>query len=706
MRVVVSDRRKRSAVGLLGPPAIAGSIVVLLLFAAHRVAVTLPATTASILLPFARLFDIALLLGALLLAHAAGTRLLRAFGLASGTAEGAAFAMGLGLGIGGYCSLALGLIGLYRPLVLLGGIAVAAIALRHELALSTTDLAALLKRANQARMAATLGIPAIITLVGLAGFVVLLAALTPPHHWDPLAYHLTSPQRFLQTGRLAPIPGIEFSNLPLTTELLYGIGLAAGSEVFGQLLHGAYAVITGLALWGMTRRYFDGTTAWLALALFCTTPLVLVWARVANNDLTLGCFVTLAVAAALRATPEAVARAAGETRGIALRWLGLAGVFAGLALGSKYQAVYALAPLGCALVFDSYRAALVQGRHRPALVAAVRHAAIFGGVVALVASPWYIKNWLWLGNPVWPTLWGGRDFGPLASDITRDFLRDRVLSPRTPLGYLLLPLQAYLIGDYEQPHVILNPLYLLAPFFLALRQLWRREIWYALIVSGGFSVAFTTGVQELRYLLAVCPLIALITAAGLRVAWERRAWRRPIVAALGCCALLSLGLVALHVGSDRPINYLLGRESHDTYLQRSITVGASYRATNRLAELLQPGDRAIFMHEAQIFYMPQDRAIQEAIRPDHLNLQLLLLSETYREPGAMLAALQGEGIDYLLVNDANIRSWLLSDPNGRLARGKAALDGLAPMLEMIHREGTDERPRITIYRVPAGASGR
>ena len=39
----------------------------------------------------------------------------------------------------------------------------------------------------------------------------------------------------------------------------------------------------------------------------------------------------------------------------------------------------------------------------------------------------------------------------------------------------LLPLRAYTIGSYEQPHAILNPLFLLCPAILLLRGRWGRD---------------------------------------------------------------------------------------------------------------------------------------------------------------------------------------------------------------------------------------
>lgn len=677
-----------------------GGVLLLLLFLAHRAIATAPLTATSGLMPFARLFDLVLLAGTLLLAHAAGAALMRALGLTVARVEGAAFALALGLGVGAYLALVLGLVGLYRDPVLLGGVALAAILLRRELGRSLGLWRALGAEGFAALRTAPRGVPIIVILAGLTVGLTALASLTPPHHWDPLSYHLTSPLWFLRTGWVTPIAGIEFSNVPLATELLYGVGLAAGSDIFGQLLHGGYGFIAALGVWGLVRRYHDRVAAWLALALFLTTPLVFIWARVADNDLTFACFTLCAVAAALRVEHGVTLSA--ESR----RWLILSGVFVGLALATKYQALYIAAPLGLLLFLDSWRArARSIGWGWRSLRGALGVAICFGLAAAIVALPWYLKNVWFFGNPIYPTVFGGRGFSPLAVSITADVLRDRVLSPRTPLGLLLLPLRAYTTGSYEQPHAILTPLFLLTPLVLFLRGCWRREVWYALIVSGGFLVGFIAGVQELRYLLTITPLLCVLTAYVLRAAWERRRLRLPVLATLILTALISFGMVGLFVGSDRPVAVVLGQESRDSYLRQNLAYGASHRALTFLATQLQPGERAIFMHEAQIFYQPPTLVPGEVVIPDHINLQPMLLAETYGgDPAAMLRALQEDGIDYVLVNEANIRSWQKSDPRGRLTSGKAAFERLTPMLEPIYRDGTAERPSIIIYRVPSGAA--
>lgn len=640
---------------------------------------SLSPTTASPLAPLLRLADIALVGLALVLAGSLGKPLLRALRLETAGAERTALAVGLGLGAWALGCVLLGLISLYRPPVLL------ALALLNA-ALGWSDLRSLpgdLRRIGGevlgAFRAAPRGTGGFVTLVALACFAALLGALTPPHHFDALAYHLAAPQRFLATGRIAPLPDVLFGNLPLGVELLFGVGLAFGSDIFAQVLHLAFGGLTALALWALARRYFDRATAWLACGIFLATPLVIVWSRVANVDLPLACFLLLALLAILRAGERGLAATD------AWRWALLAGLFSGTALATKYQALFAVPLIGILVTVEALR-------NRAGTRAVLLRSAAFWLATLAVAAPWYAKNWIVLGNPIWPLFVGGRDFDALAVELTDYFSQGMTISPRTPLGYLLLPIMAYLRGSIEQRFVILSPLFILAIGVAFLPR--RRAVIYPLLVSAALAIGWSQGFQELRYLLPICAPLSLATAVTLRAFANRGAARRLTFAGLYLSALITLTLTALHVGADRPLAITLGQQSRDAYLRESITTGATYRATQFLGGQLRDGDRVRFFNDAQVYYLPY------RTEPDHLDLALIALMERHPQPEQALRALQDDGIAYLLVNEANIRYRARFDPDDRLSSAKARFDQLAPILEEIYRDGPADRPRIVIYRVP------
>ena len=112
-------------------------------------------------------------------------------------------------------------------------------------------------------------------------------------------------------------------------------------------------------------------------------------------------------------------------------------------------------------------------------------------------------------------------------------------------------------------------------------------------------------------------------------------------------------------------------------------------------ELSALGDSAAL--EAALTADPDDHQAR-------FDLALIALMEAHPAPDDALAALRAAGVDYLLVNEGNIRYRLRFDPDGRLRQAQAAFARLTPLLEPIYSDGPENKPSIVIYRIPAGAA--
>src|SRR5205085_5740644 len=91
----------------------------------------------------------------------------------------------------------------------------------------------------------------------------------------------------------------------------------------------------------------------------------------------------------LMITAAALALARGLRPEAERRWLVLAAIFLGVACGTKYTALIFALAMAAALVFGLRRRAL-----GPLLQ--------LGAIVALVGGYWYLRGYLYSGNPVWP----------------------------------------------------------------------------------------------------------------------------------------------------------------------------------------------------------------------------------------------------------------------------------------------------------------
>jgi hypothetical protein len=212
---------------------------------------------------------------------------------------------------------------------------------------------------------------------------------------DSLWYHATFAARFVESGRLTELHDTGLSDLatPLHTFLPHNgslvqaiVMLPFDSDLLSPLLNLAWAGLALLAAWCLGRRYGVGALLVLATIMLLGVPIIAGSqpGQAANDVATLGLF--LAAVALLFEGELAPAPTA------------LAGVAAGLALGSKLTVVAPLALLTLGVVVVAFRS-----RRRTAAIWWCVMLALFGGY-------WFVRNWVIFGNPV---PWMSIDLGPI-----------------------------------------------------------------------------------------------------------------------------------------------------------------------------------------------------------------------------------------------------------------------------------------------------
>ena len=304
------------------------------------------------------------------LAAAIGRKLLRQFEFAS-PLEAIVLRMGLGLGILSFATFALGLIGVLNPILFWLLMLLAALLLRREFAGTWVDVRKI-QLPIQSRFERM-----------LAGFIAAtfllasLVALAPTVAWDAQGYHLVAGKLALARGYIGAPPDILSLSNPSLMEMLYLGAMTLKDDGATALIHFGFLVLTLGAMLAFSARYFTTRVGWIAGAILCAVPTLLTVASWPYNDAALTFYAFAAFYALM------IAKEHQDARGFLL-----AGVLAGFALGEKYTAAavpVALMPL----IFKPTRQSL-------------KNVAILSLGVLLTASPWFVRNWLWEGNPFYP----------------------------------------------------------------------------------------------------------------------------------------------------------------------------------------------------------------------------------------------------------------------------------------------------------------
>jgi hypothetical protein len=479
----------------------------------------------------------------------------------------------------------------------------------------------------------------------------LLSALTPPTAWDALVYHLTVPQRALLAGRLLPSGDIvPQENFPLLMSSLYLLAMLVRGDVAAQCLHFIYGLMTFGLIALTAHQFYSRGAVPIALTIALSMPMLLLLASWPYNDVALAFYTLAALFAYMRWLEE-------RSHG----YLVLAGLMAGFALGLKYTSF--LLPLGILafLLHDARQSRL-------------RLSAIFALACAAAAAPWYLKNWLFTGNPVYPFLFGGQQWDLLratwyarpGTGIGLDFIALLTMPIVTTLGYrdtnfvdgrigplilLLLPLLFIRRPDRGFPSA--GPE---APRRLRLdRFVILFLLFYAAWAAG---IVGSQSLWQSRLLLPA--LVVLIPPLAQAVA-QLKEFDLPSASTRGVSAFslfritriifaLVLGLTLLTQAVEfvklDPLAYVTGAETREQFLLRQ--TGAHAAAMSAVHEL-PAAARVQFMWE------PRSYLAQRTVRADPLldALPHLVLTTGSVDEGVRL--LKSEGFTHVLVWEAGAK---------------------------------------------------
>lgn len=233
------------------------------------------------------------------------------------------------------------------------------------------------------------GINALLVIyLALACCLTFVLCLAPPsgNDYDGLMYHLAAPRQYLRANRIVELPYDHHTYFPFTLEMWF---LAAQQlrpnllegAVLAKLFHWLMLPLTCAGLIAIGQRHLSLRAGLLAACLFASLPVVLNEATTAYIDLGLAAWTVLAFATFANWL---------HTRDV--YWLTWSGAFCGFGLGTKYLGALVFGWLLLWLLVDGLRSNTKLGG--PLLR--------FVGLALLLGGGWYLRNWQWTGNPVFP----------------------------------------------------------------------------------------------------------------------------------------------------------------------------------------------------------------------------------------------------------------------------------------------------------------
>lgn len=399
-----------------------------------------------------------------------------------------------------------------------------------------------------------LGVIAVATLA-------VVGCLAPETGWDTGLYHFTMAEIRAREGAMVVREDVPAGFRPAYMEMLQTVGFLLLGESLASLVNLAFY----LCLLGLTGYWAAGAggsrAGLLARAGFLSLSVFVL--RAGGGDVEVGqaAYVSLALYSLWKLR-----------HGDSPAWRWMAGIGLGMALGIKYPSAWAIAAMAVAWL-------AVRLMDRTNLAALALDAAVIGMAALVLGSPWYLRNWIVVGNPVYPFLQEGAGelVGPVGS------VRE------APVRFAkLIAFDAFVL--------------VAIPALLSGRT--RGLRWVALS-AGLFAglILFQKGVTPdgfgmmARYASPYFPGLVVLAALGVDSAIGRGLVLK--VAAVGIVGLTLIVTLGVHaVRNIRKIPPALGFQNRDDYLEGRIN---SYWAIRRAERELSPG-RKILLIEPRAYY--------------------------------------------------------------------------------------------------------
>ena len=587
---------------------------------------------------------------------------------------------GLGFGIFGLLGFGLAAIDVARPLVL--GIVLAALFIftfwNRSLFLLAEDFQKLFAGLRSSAALAPKWIPWIAIIATGLSFVLALAP--PVEAFD--AYHLTVPNLWLRDG------GLRLVNLfpywyPSLGEGMFVWPLAFHNDIVPQLIHFAFGFLVIILIWDWTRTLWGSEAGWWSIAIFLTMPSLVWLAAWAYTDLMLIFFMLTSLYALWKWKNSSIHS-----------WLMVSGIMAGFATSIKYTSVVLPITLLVLIVLWEYKN--IQNMLRRLFRVAVPN--------LIVTSPWYLRNWFFTGNPVYPFIFGGPFW---------DSFRMKMLANAgtgigwNPLDLIALPLNVtlgyrdvtYFDGRLGPFYLILLPsviwilwknrhdrsaskqaLLITSVFALASILLWTYgvvqtiSLWQARLVWPGIIsliIPMTAGILEMKKMdLPKFRLSFIFTA---------------IMAITATVFVLDFGLMVL----DRnPLRFAIGLESRQSYMSRE---QPDYAAALALLQKTPP-DAFIYLIDE-----PRSYGMERRVQPDFLSDNLPHDFYLYPTNAEVISAWQKLGYTHVLLAATKLETF-------SMATNERILPGFGPRLDdlkkLLTEAGRTNNGSYILYAIP------
>lgn len=416
----------------------------------------------------------------------------------------------------------------------------------------------------------------------------LTGALGPELAFDALWYHLTLPKLYLLHHAIYHIPGglLYYSDMPKLGEMLYVGALAIGNEIVAKVIHYLFGILTAIALYKLSRKFFTKFVSFLIVVVFYSNLVVDTESITAYIDL-IRTFFEVMVLWQFFDWLESQ------------KWKSfvLSAIMMGLAITTKVLAIESLITILTLLMIISFSPSFNKNLKNSQLFfknkfALVPIALFFYSFIALVIPlPWFIFSFIHTGNPVYP------------------FFTQRYEVNLTQFGFFQFLSSLWNLFMHSPDPI--SPLYMIFfPLIFVFYSQFQKEI-KLIVYYCGLSLIiwyFTPQTGGGRFILPYLPAFSLLCGAiysqilkNTRIEWKYVS-RILFVTII---FVFSVSIVYRFIANSKYIPVIIGKESKQTFLTNNLdfSFGDFYDTDGYFAHHIKSSDTVLLYGFHNLYYV-------------------------------------------------------------------------------------------------------
>jgi hypothetical protein len=427
-------------------------------------------------------------LGLLIICYFLGSYIIRT-NIFNNRLEKAVFLIPLGLGILSTFLFILGVFGLfYIEIIYFVMIVVLAINFKKILAL-------IKKVIGQAVLLFSEKKYHLIFIVSLLLFLLLIVPMVtlsiyPETTWDSSMYHLVYSKSYLESHHIAPVENIRHPVFAQLFDLLYAITIySTKTAISAKVLHFTMLFLCAIVIYTFCTRYYSKKIGIWSSLVWLSVPLVIYVSATAYIDTAQGLFVIISIYALIN-----------WMNNNKKEWLIISAISLGFLCGIKYTGLFFVLFCGLVVLLKCVKQKYYMG------------IIWFSVLVTVTALPWYLYNYVYTGNPLFPFYqnifgyydWSKEEFNSYNNAVNNNYGMGKGIKE-----LLLLPWN--LIFNYNNffAEAEITIIYLVGlPFFIvvAFKDKISRIL---LLLTISYMMFWFSSSQVYRYIIPILPVFSI-----------------------------------------------------------------------------------------------------------------------------------------------------------------------------------------------------